>query len=169
MGTVNIGQGGQIDLAGGAAIIVTTSAFGFVPSGTQPNEYMVNGQGWPGCGDAAIHDAIVEGANYAQGFWNGTSGIVSLDAQNQPQGLFTVGWLDNSLGFYTSWYGVPVNRSETLIATTWLGDANLDGIVNSDDYGFWSNTVDSNPRTYLYGGASRSGWTAVSTTKAKSA
>ena len=48
---------------------------------------------------------------------------------------------------------MPVSTGQTIIATTWLGDANLDGIVNGDDYGFWSNTVSSNPKSYIYGGA----------------
>ena len=41
----------------------------------------------------------------------------------------------------------PVDHRRDLV-----GDANSDGIVNSDDYGFWSNTMNSNPQTYLYGG-----------------
>ena len=58
-GSVHI-AGGTIDLTNGA-MIVTTSSFGFVPSGGQVNEY-----GSPGVaefGDAAIHDALAEGAN----------------------------------------------------------------------------------------------------------
>ena len=57
-GNVHI-AGGAIDLTSGA-MIVTTSSFGFVPTGGAPNEY-----GSPGVaefGDAAIHDALAEGA-----------------------------------------------------------------------------------------------------------
>ena len=97
--------GGDVELQNGAAMIVTTSAFGFVPSGGQANEDMVNGVGKPEFGDPAIHDAIIEGANFANGYWNGTNGIVSIDAQNRADGNFALGWLDNSTGYYSSFYG----------------------------------------------------------------
>jgi hypothetical protein len=115
LGAVHI-AGGTIELEGGAALIVTTSAFGFVPFGTQANEYMVNGVGRAEYGTPAIHDAIVEGANFAHGFWNGTNGFVSLDAQYQTDRNFTIGWLDNAIAGDTSWYGKPVNSSQTIIA-----------------------------------------------------
>ena len=131
-------------------MIVTTSSFGFVPSGGQPNEY-----GSPGVaeyGDRAIHDALIEGFNINGGYWNGTNGIFSSTAANDPNVAFGIGWLDNSADFYSTWWGQPVSRGQSIIVLTWYGDANLDGIVNNDDYGFWSNTMSSNPLSYIYGG-----------------
>ncbi len=148
-GAVHI-AGGLIDLTS-SAMIVTTSDFGFVPSGGQANEY--GSAGLAEYGDQAIHDAIIEGANLANGYFDGTNGITSSVAANRQDSTLGVTWLDNSAGFYNTWWGLPVSRGQSIIVATWFGDANLDGIVNGDDYGFWSNTVSSNPRSYLYGGA----------------
>ncbi len=63
-GNVHI-AGGAIDITNGA-MIATTSSFGFVPSGGQANEY--GSPGLPEYGDAAIHDALAEGADYANGY-----------------------------------------------------------------------------------------------------
>jgi hypothetical protein len=145
-GNVHI-AGGAIDLTSGA-MIVTTSAFGFVPSGGQANEY-----GTPGVaeyGIAAIHDAIVEGANIAGGFWDGTNGIKSSTAAtwgNADQGIYFV---DNSFVGLSSFRGIPVTADQTIIATTWLGDGDLNGIVNADDRGLWSGYLTTG--TTLYGG-----------------
>lgn len=133
-GTVEI-AGGAIDLTNGA-MIVTTSSFGFVPTGGAVNEY-----GEPGVaeyGDAAIHDALAEGVNYNGGFWNGTNGIMSSDAENNAGTNTTIGWIDNSLGIYSSFRGVPLTTSESIIAYTYYGDADLNGVVDSADYGLWS-------------------------------
>jgi len=145
-GTVEM-DGGAIDLTSGA-IIVTTSSFGFVPQGTGTNEYMTNGVGNPEYGDAAIHDAISEGANYNAGFWNGTNGITSSVAANSsyPGGLANpnlmgVGWVDDSVATYSVFRGLPVNASQSIITTTWYGDANLDGTVDASDYGLLANTI----------------------------
>lgn len=126
-------------------MIVTTSSFGFVPQGGQANEYMVNGVGQPEYGAAAIHNAVVEGANYANGFWNGTNGITSSVAANDPNELHAVGYLDDSTagGIYSTFWGVPVNTSQTIIATTYYGDADLSGYVDSGDYGLWVITKTS--------------------------
>ncbi len=153
-------HGGTIDLGGAgnyvSALIVTTSSFGFVPSGGQPDDYGTPGV--PEYGDNAIHDALVEGANFANGgYWNGTNGIISSSAQNgfggnaNLVGLVSVGWVDNSIFAYTSFDGVAVNTSQSIIATTWLGDALLEGQANSDGYQQWANSI-ANPGAYIYGG-----------------
>jgi len=140
-GNVHI-AGGAIDMTNGA-MIVTTSSFGFVPSGGQVNEY--GSPGVPEYGDAAIHDAIAEGANYAGGFWNGTNGIISSSAATDPKFDTAVGWLDNSIGAYSTWGGQSVGPGQSIIATTWYGDADLNGYVNGADTSLWSTTVSSGP------------------------
>jgi hypothetical protein len=113
-------------------MIVTTSSFGFVPSGGQMNEY--GSPGVPEYGDAAIHDAIVEGQNLASGYWNGTNGIMSSTAANDPDGNKAVGWLDNGVAqVYTTFRGVTVPPGSSIIAYTYQGDTDLDGRVNISD------------------------------------
>jgi hypothetical protein len=139
-GNVHI-AGGAIDLTSGA-MIVTTSSFGFVPSGGQTNE-----RGVPGVaeyGDNAIHDALAEGANYASGFWNGTNGIISSTAANDPNAITAFGWIDDSVTGYTVFEGIPVNTNQSIIATTWYGDSLLTGAVTPDDYALWLATI-TNP------------------------
>jgi hypothetical protein len=137
-GTVHI-AGGAIDLTR-SAMIVTTSSFSFVPSGGQFNEY-----GAPGVaefGDAAIHDALVEGANYNGGYWNGTNGILSSTAaNNSPDYNSGVGWIDDSIGTYTSFRGVAVGPGQTIIAYAYYGDADLSGAIDTGDQQLASHSL----------------------------
>jgi len=133
-GSVHI-AGGAIDLTNGA-MIVTTSSFGFVPSGGAPNE--IGSAGVAEYGDNAIHDALAEGANYSGGFWNGTNGIQSSSAANNANTNTAIGWVDNSIGAYSSFRGVPVSTDQSIIAYTYYGDADLSGFVDNSDYGLWS-------------------------------
>jgi hypothetical protein len=147
-GSVHI-SGGAIDITNGA-MIVTTSSFGFVPNGGQLNEY-----GSPGVaefGDAAIHDAIVEGANYANGFWDGTNGIMSSTAYANPSSNTAIGWIDNSIGAYTTFRGEPIGPGQSIIAYTYYGDADLSGNVDTSDYLLWSANYKVPNPIGLYGG-----------------
>jgi hypothetical protein len=124
--------GGGIDITNGA-MIVTTSSFGFVPSGGFANEY--GSAGVAEYGDPAIHDAIIEGFNYPNGYWDGSNGIYSSTAANDPDGNKAVGWIDNdALGqLYSNFRGVPVPPGSSIIAYTYQGDTDLDGRVNISD------------------------------------
>ena len=155
IGSVTIGAD-TINLNG--EMIITTSDFGFVPSGGQVNEYMVNGVGHAEYGDAAIHDALAEGANYvagSAGYWNGTNGITSTAAASDQDACTGVGWIDNSIGLYTSFLGVPVGRDQSILAYTYYGDANLDGVANNIDLTFINATMSQppypTPQVGLYG------------------
>ncbi len=148
LGSVHI-AGGAIDLTNGA-MIVTTSSFGFVPSGGQANEY-----GSPGVaefGDAAIHDALAEGANYFNGAWNGTNGIISSTAANDPDGNKAVGWIDNSIGAFSTFRGISVGPGQSVIAYTYAGDSGLYGETNFADYLQVANSYGQPFGSYIYGG-----------------
>jgi len=72
------------------------------------------------------------------GAWDG-QGITSSAAAAHPQGLTAVGVVDNSdtetgIGDLTTFGGVAVDETSVLARYTWWGDANLDGIVDSNDY-----------------------------------
>jgi hypothetical protein len=127
-------------------MIVTTSSFGFVPSGGFPNEL-----GSPGVaeyGDRAIHDAIVEGMN--NGSWNGTNGIMSSIAANDPNGITGIGWIDNDVvGAYGTFRGVTVPPGSSIIAYTYIGDTDLSGYVDSADYSALTNLFNLEHHGYL--------------------
>jgi len=70
------------------------------------------------------------------GYWDGP-GIHSSTAAAAP--LTAVGVIDNQdtepgIGGLTSLEGEPVPAASVLAKYTWWGDANLDGVINSNDY-----------------------------------
>jgi autotransporter-associated beta strand protein len=137
-------DGGVIDVGSGALIVATTN-FAFVPQGGQGNEYLVNGIGNVEYGDAAVHDALAEGANYVAGFFDGTNGLLSSTAANNPNGNTAVGWIDNVIEFYTDLFrGAAVSASQIIISYAYYGDTDLSGYVDSADYSsmvnYWYQT-----------------------------
>ena len=78
-------------------------------------------------------------AGHGPGLWNGTSGITSSSAPSMT-GLTALAVAEASdvLGLTdsqtASWYGATVDATTVLVKYTWGGDANLDGVINADDY-----------------------------------
>ncbi len=145
-GSVHI-AGGAIDLTNGA-MIVTTSSYGFVPSGNAGYGHEYGSAGVAEYGDAAIHDSILEGFNLGNGgYWNGSNGIVSSSAANDANGATGVGWLDNGVlgDFYPSFRGVTVPPNSSIIALTYYGDTDLNGVVDISDYGQLVGNYAGNP------------------------
>jgi len=73
-----------------------------------------------------------------EGAWDGT-GLTSSEAAAHPQRLTAVGVIDNNdphraVGGLTELDGVPIPAESVLVTHTWYGDANLDGIIDSNDY-----------------------------------
>jgi len=93
-----------------------------------------------------VEAKVIEGYNAAGGignFWKGT-GITSSAAAAQPQSLTALAVLDNSdpdikLGGLADLEGLPVDLSSVLVKYTYYGDANLDGVVDSNDYDMIDN------------------------------
>ena len=52
---------------------------------------------------------------------------MSSYVQNGADGTLAIGWIDNADVGYTSFWGVPVNSSQSIIAATWTGDASWKG------------------------------------------
>jgi hypothetical protein len=70
-------------------------------------------------------------AAYDQGRWD-LPGITSSTAAANP--LTAIGILDNASAGLTKFENVAISSSSILLRYTWYGDANLDGVVNQDDY-----------------------------------
>jgi len=155
-GNVHI-AGGAIDITSGA-MIVSTSGFGFVPSigGHANGEY--GSAGVAEFGDAAIHDAIVEG--FDGGAWNGSNGIISSTAATDPSGLTAVGWIDNdALGAYSIYRGITLHSGQSIIAYTYYGDTDLSGYVDDADVNNVNNNFGSNlPGDSYLGGSFYPDW-----------
>ena len=151
--------GGAIDITNGA-MIVTTSSFGFVPSGNAGYGHEYGTPGVAEYGDAAIHDAILEGANFANGYWNGTNGIFSSAAADNPNTTTTVGWIDNDLSVgYATFRGVTVPPGSSIIAYTYYGDIDLSGYVDVADYTGLTNFFNYATGGYLSGNSNLAGGT----------
>ncbi len=92
---------------------------------------------------AAVRAMLASG--YAGGLWNGP-GIHSSAAAADPDDLTAVGVLDNTdpkVGGKTTFEGEPVDATAVLVKYTWGGDANLDGLIDANDY----DVIDKN---YLF-------------------
>ena len=112
-GTISIAPTGFVDLLS-AVLIVQSTPFSTVYG------YVVNG--------------------FGGGTWLGDSGsepgggIGSSTAANDPEALTAVGIINNAEANYTEFHGVSLSLgTETLLAYTYYGDANLDGDVTAAD------------------------------------
>ena len=83
-----------------------------------------------------VTDWIRSGFNAGTGYWTG-GGITSSAAAADTHFLTGVGVLDNTdagLGGRDSFLGEDIDPTSILVRHTWWGDANLDGVVDSNDY-----------------------------------
>ena len=90
--------------------------------------------------DQALADAfnqIRTARNAPSGLWSGP-GITSSSATADPRHMTALGIMLNDSGsglpIAASIHGLPLTANDIIIRYTWLGDANLDGVVNADDY-----------------------------------
>jgi len=109
---LSIADGGILDLASGDLIVKTTSA----------------------THDAVLANVInwIRSAASANG-----SGIISSATMNDTSGARSLAVVDNDAGgaaVLAEFDGVPIGQYAVLVRYTYNGDANLDGIVNADDY-----------------------------------
>ncbi len=85
----------------------------------------------------SIRDWIASGLDLAGGgHWDGL-GIRSSAAAGSADHLTALGVLDNGnavVGGKTQFAGEAVDATSVLVAYTWWGDANLDGVVDANDY-----------------------------------
>ncbi len=117
LGKLSIAEGGTLDLAAGAMVIHPTSDAQQVLS--------------------EIEDYI-RSARGGDGDWAGP-GLTSSTARANLAGMAGLGAILNNGGgssgpIYTEFAGEAVELNAILVRFTWNGDANLDGIVNADDY-----------------------------------
>ncbi len=69
------------------------------------------------------------------GAWDGTGGVNSSTAAQDPTHLTALGIIDNSEAHYTMFVGrALITGVESLVAYTYYGDANLDGDVTLADF-----------------------------------
>ncbi len=102
---------------------------------------------------ATISNQLHSGYNAASGYWNG-QGIISSTAAADPMKLTTLGVLlnSNSVGkWFTTFDGQAAGTTDVLIKYTYYGDANLDGVVNGDDYTLTDNGFNEHLSNWING------------------
>jgi hypothetical protein len=93
---------------------------------------------------------VKSGRSSGDDLWKGTGITTSAARDNQFTGVGAILNDDGSgKAIYDTFASVPVNANSVLLKYTWLGDANLDGVVNADDYFLIdSNYIPQNPGWY---------------------
>jgi len=86
---------------------------------------------------ADAYNQIKTARNAPSDLWTGP-GITSSSAAADPRHMTALGIMLNDPGsgrpIAASIHGLPLTANDIMIRYTWLGDANLDGLVNADDY-----------------------------------
>jgi len=145
-------QGGAVLAVTGTGLAIDTAAGGAVDLGT--GGLVLDYDAGPGP-LAQVAQWVRSGLNLeAGGYWDGC-GIASSAAAAEPHTLTAVGVLDNGdpkVGGKTTFAGQAVDATSVLARYTWWGDANLDGIIDANDY----DVID---KSYLFPPASMGWWT----------
>jgi len=126
--------------AGGSNVVVTETLVLDAASVLDlvDNNLVLDYEGGPSPYEA-VADWIASAYNAAGGaHWDGP-GITSSATDVDSQSLTAIGVIDNSdpntkIGGLNEFAGVPVDETSVLAAYTWWGDANLDGVVDTNDY-----------------------------------
>jgi hypothetical protein len=138
LAAMNVGAKGVTTINANGATVVTSKTLTVATGGKLDvtNNRMVVTDGikgsWSGGKYTDMTGLIQSGKN--GGLWNGTGIVTSmLDAKNL---LTTIGIADaDESGFAGKTFGgQSVATGDVLVMYTYLGDANLDGAVNADDY-----------------------------------
>jgi hypothetical protein len=131
---VKLDSGTELRIESGANVVAgTLSNAGTIDLGGRLIVQAAAGKGPDVLADLVAQ--VKSGRNSPDGLWKGT-GITSSAARD---GQYTgVGAILNDDGsgkaICDTFAGVPVNANSVLLKYTWDGDANIDGVVNADDY-----------------------------------
>jgi autotransporter-associated beta strand protein len=161
-GGVSINTAGRLVLTASSNIALDTSALTLSGSGQldlTTNAMVIRAASGKTLAQVA---ALVQSGqnNGPNAYWDGP-GINSAAAANDPNGATAVGFLDNSQWGYTKVNGshfgdvgsvtLDGTSADILLKYTYLGDANLDGVVNSDDALQYLGGLGGAPATWLNG------------------
>ncbi|HZZ42721.1 MAG TPA: dockerin type I domain-containing protein [Tepidisphaeraceae bacterium] len=77
--------------------------------------------------------------------------LFSSIAAADPQHRLGIGYLEAFLPNLTTWGGQPADSTSILTKMTYIGDANLDGKINADDYALLDRGFTKHLTTWAYG------------------
>ncbi|MEI8376167.1 MAG: PEP-CTERM sorting domain-containing protein [Planctomycetota bacterium] len=143
--TLDLGAGtgnvGGLLMLQNTGYVITTSATG---SGITYTHHNPGGGTTVTTGFVGLMNALSDGRGSAA-----TQGITSVNLRGSggtAAAFYGVGYVNNDVRKTTSWGKVTIATTGNLalLRETWLGDANMDGRVDSNDYSLWSGQY-SNP------------------------
>ena len=151
--TPNVVRAATVTVAAGKTLTLAAPASPAGRTVLQVNSLVVAGAigSWTGKVDVTGNDVVTSAPGllavtdqarqgYAGGTWNGSGGIVSSTAANDPDHLTAVGVIQNNQGgpaLYSAtklFDGSTPSPSAVLVKYTYYGDVNLDGQVTAADY-----------------------------------
>jgi autotransporter-associated beta strand protein len=138
--------------AGTATVIKTQSVSGSGRIDLQDNDMIITNM------SRAAVEALVK-SGFGTFNWQGT-GITSSAAATfaQTNGSRALGVIDNANWGYQNFSGQSVSQADILIKFTYVADANLDGLVDNDDFGqFLFGFSGAGPARWLNGDFDYSG------------
>ncbi len=118
--TLNIAGTGRLDVEKFKLIVKSGNTNG-TPTGT-----------WNGSAYTGVSGMIASG--YHGGDFLGGGIVTTQSSATGGNMLTSVGVAQNADLGYSSFGGVSVGSADTLVMYTYAGDANLDGVINGDDY-----------------------------------
>ncbi|MFI5378323.1 MAG: PKD domain-containing protein [Tepidisphaerales bacterium] len=126
-GTVSIAAGGRLDVAAGGSNLLQMASVIINPGGVldlADNDLVLTSA------DSATFDTIRQYLSDGR--------IITSVAEPVPGHFATLAPIDNQLLHLRVWDGATINDgsnfSQVMIKHAWVGDTNLDGVVNADDY-----------------------------------
>jgi hypothetical protein len=147
LGAVSIGAGGVATLSGSNSVAVVTSLSitgGQLNLGN--NDLAINyaaatpAGAWNGATNGYTGVTGLVASGYDGGAWDGSGIVTTMSTAVTPNSLTTlaVAEASDALGLTsaqtTVWNGQTIDGTTVLVKYTYAGDANLDGVVNGDDY-----------------------------------
>jgi hypothetical protein len=143
-------NGGGLKIAGSRADASEINGNNFAISATSGEATVYQSTIDVGTGAIAVHSgSLAQWSDMARAGQEGDvlfggTGLTSAAAAADANGLlrYGVGVIPNSFGgdqIYTSFGGVAVGAADVLVAFTYFGDADLNGVVDGDDYFLLNN------------------------------
>ena len=139
-GGIDVESNGRINVAQNGSTVVRVSQLNVAQSGTldlTDNNLILDATAATAASELTRIESLVrQGRN--NGSWN-ENGITSTAARDQAQHITGLAVIRNSANggataIMPSFEGQAVDANDILIKYTYNGDANLDGVVNADDY-----------------------------------
>lgn len=150
IGSLTVGPNGRATIAAGSSTVLTASSLSITSTGRldiTDNDVIIDYAG--GSPIQTIQNRLASG--FAGGAWNGVGIISSTSGSQSNTGIGFAEATDLFAQFPAQFKGQEIDGTAVLLSHTLLGDANLDGAVNSDDFNLLSISFGQSSRRWSQG------------------